>query len=331
MLMSTARKINEAPVIEIGPGSTVLALDSSGAVGKGALPETIGQCSKALPFPNEAQGEWWRIANISHCGVGIICICEFWSQSAPTPIVLGVAVDAFPDPSVNANANAFKVLAGESNRISKIRLVIDGFNKTDAGWVDICIPHSDKYKNRNTRVATFGLGIKPVAIAEAPDVSAAHYVKEFDMNALTQSGGVICCTAVGPYRVAVTEKGGRHERGESADRRETAWIASSVTVHDREDVQVFQYYQHRHGHPAGTDTGHGHSRNTAIGCCGKRKHDIQSHIEREHTVSIVVRLAGNPENSCQDCGKRGQMERVVSNDVRSAIVLVTPRKEVVAA
>ncbi len=323
MLMSMAKKMNEVPVIGIDTGTSLLALGTDGKVRQGTYPDAGWQRThlKSIPFV----GGWYRIADVNKCGAGLIAIIEDWNYAAPNPMLIAVACDMYPGEKVIPEA---KVLVGHPGHVLKLRYVVDAFNTAWGGHIDMQMVNANASSGNVVRAAICGLGLRATIITEAPDVSSAYSVKEI---ALTKSGGVISCTSVGPYRVAVTEKGGRHERGESADRRETAWIASSVTVHDREDVQVFQYYQHRHGHPAGTDTGHGHSRNTAIGCCGKRKHDIQSHIEREHTVSIVVRLAGNPENSCQDCGKRGQMERVVSNDVRSAIVLVTHRKEVVAA
>lgn len=209
MLMSTAKKINEAPVIDIGTDTQLLAIGADGKVGKWKFPALVQQ-SKEKGFPFVEQGDWWRIANIDACGVGILCIRERWSQSAPTPVVLGIAVDAYPGgPQVNADA--IKVLAGRSNRITKVRVVIDAFNKANACWIDVCVPHADIYKYRATQVAALGLGIKPVEIAEAPSVDSAYQVREYDMATLTQSGGVICCTSVGPYRVAVAQKGGPHE------------------------------------------------------------------------------------------------------------------------
>lgn len=45
--MSTqAKLLKDVPVIDIGADTPVLALDSSGAVGKGTLAETVGRWSK---------------------------------------------------------------------------------------------------------------------------------------------------------------------------------------------------------------------------------------------------------------------------------------------
>lgn len=217
--MSTqAKLLKDVPVIDIGADTPVLALDSSGAVGKGTLAETVGRCGNIVGFPNAEQGDWWRIANIDFCGVGIICIRELWTQSSPRPVVLGVALDAYPGGN-STNNNGIKVLAGASNRISKIRFVVDVPNKANDGWLDICIPHTDKYKSRRTQIASYGLGIRPVELAEAPSVDNAHFVKEFDMTTLqSNSGGVISCTAIGPYLVTYKEKGGRHEHcGKNSD------------------------------------------------------------------------------------------------------------------
>lgn len=212
--MSTqAKQLKDVPVIDIGADTPVLALDSSGAVGKGTLHEAVGRCSNIVDFPYTEQGDWWRIANINFCGVGIICISELWTQSPPRPVVLGVVLDAYPGGN-DTNNNGIKVLAGKSNRISKIRFVVDVRNKANSGWLDICIPHTDKFKSRRTQIASYGLGIRPVKLAEAPSVDNAYFVKEFDMTALqSNSGGVISCTAIGPYLVAYKEKGGPHEHG----------------------------------------------------------------------------------------------------------------------
>lgn len=218
--MSTqAKLLKDVPVIDIGADTPVLALDSSGAVGKGTLAETVGRCGNIVDFPKAEQGDWWRIANIDFCGVGIICIRELWTQSSPRPVVLGVALDAYPGGN-STNEKGIKVLAGNSNRISKIRYVVDVPNKANSGWLDICIPHTDKYKSRRTQIASYGLGIRPVKLAEAPSVDNAHFVKEFDMTTLqSNSGGVISCTAIGPYLVAYKEKGGPHEHtGNTVDR-----------------------------------------------------------------------------------------------------------------
>lgn len=180
-------KINEAPVIDIGTDTQLLAIGADGKVGKGKFPALVQQ-SKEKGFPFVEQGDWWRIANIDACGVGILCIREKWSQSAPTPVVLGIAVDAYPGGS-QVNADAIKVLAGRSNRITKVRVVIDAFNKAKACWIDVCVPHAHIYKYRATQVAALGLGIKPVEIAEAPSVDSAYQVREYDMATLTQSGG----------------------------------------------------------------------------------------------------------------------------------------------
>lgn len=205
--------MKDVPVIDIGADTPVLALDSSGAVGKGTLHEAVGRCSNIVDFPYTEQGDWWRIANINFCGVGIICISELWTQSPPRPVVLGVVLDAYPGGN-DTNNNGIKVLAGKSNRISKIRFVVDVRNKANSGWLDICIPHTDKFKSRRTQIASYGLGIRPVKLAEAPSVDNAYFVKEFDMTALqSNSGGVISCTAIGPYLVAYKEKGGPHEYG----------------------------------------------------------------------------------------------------------------------
>lgn len=187
--MSTqAKQLNDVPTVDIGPSTRILALDSSGAVGKGTLAETVGRCGNIVDFPSAEQGDWWRIANIDFCGVGIICIRELWTQSSPRPVVLGVALDAYPGGN-STNNNGIKVLAGESNRISKIRFVVDVPNKANDGWLDICIPHTDKYKSRRTQIASYGLGIRPVELAEAPSVDNAHFVKEFDMTTLQSNSG----------------------------------------------------------------------------------------------------------------------------------------------
>lgn len=187
--MSTqAKLLKDVPVIDIGADTPVLALDSSGAVGKGTLHEAVGRCSNILDLPYTEQGDWWRIANINFCGVGIICIRELWSQSSPSPVVLGVVLDAYPGGNATNN-NGIKVLAGKSNRISKIRFVVDVFNKANSGWLDICIPHTDKLKSRRTQIASYGLGIRPVKLAEAPSVDNAYFVKEFDMTALQSNSG----------------------------------------------------------------------------------------------------------------------------------------------
>ena len=187
--MSTqAKQLKDVPVIDIGADTPVLALDSSGAVGKGTLPEAVGRCSNIVDFPYTEQGDWWRIANINFCGVGIICIRELWTQSPPRPVVLGVVLDAYPGGN-DTNNNGIKVLAGKSNRISKIRFVVDVRNKANSGWLDICIPHTDKFKSRRTQIASYGLGIRPVELAEAPSVDNAYFVKEFDMTALQSNSG----------------------------------------------------------------------------------------------------------------------------------------------
>lgn len=53
---------------------------------------------------------------------------------------------------------------------------------------------------------------------------------------ILKSGGVICCTAVGPYRVTVTQKGGPHEHtGESAERKRTScYIPERIGISGRE-------------------------------------------------------------------------------------------------
>ena len=237
--MSTqAKQLNDVPTVDIGPSTRILALDSSGAVGKGTLAETVGRCGKSVELPSAEQGDWWRIANINFCGVGIICIRELWSQSSPRPVVLGVALDAYPGGN-SANNNGIKVLAGESNRISKIRFVVDVPNKANDGWLDICIPHTDKYKSRRTQIASYGLGIRPVELAEAPSVDNAHFVKEFDMTTLqSNSGGVTYCP--------ISLKGGvRHEYGEETERGRTDSSAAEYAVAKRSGVR------HRHSRSRG--------------------------------------------------------------------------------
>ena len=225
--MSTqAKQLNDVPTVDIGPSTRILALDSSGAVGKGTLAETVGRCGNIVELPKAEQGDWWRIANIDFCGVGIICIREIWTQSSPRPVVLGVALDAYPGGN-STNDNGIKVLAGESNRISKIRFVVDVPNKANDGWLDICIPHTDKYKSRRTQIASYGLGIRPVELAEAPSVDNAHFVKEFDMTTLQSNRGGV------KYYPSLQKGGGLYEYGwNSPHGREAERVAA-----ERDGVQ----------------------------------------------------------------------------------------------
>lgn len=320
--MSTqAKQLNDVPTVDIGPSTRILALDSSGAVGKGTLAETVGRCGNIVDFPNAEQGDWWRIANIDFCGVGIICIRELWTQSSPRPVVLGVALDAYPGGN-STNNNGIKVLAGESNRISKIRFVVDVPNKANDGWLDICIPHTDKYKSRRTQIASYGLGIRPVELAEAPSVDNAHFVKEFDMTTLqSNSGGVISCTAIGPYLVAYKEKGGPHEHcGKNSD------FGLHQTIGAGHDSEQGIYHRLQHLYDGWSIFVHNRGRSwTATKC--EPLWDTAGGDILPIRGTVIPQSRGEGIHKVIHCD-RSDRPRVFNLDYT---VDLTPRKEVVAA
>lgn len=183
--MSTKSKaINTVPAIDIGPGTPVLALGADGNLGQGMMGEAFGQASKEVIVP-AATKAWYRIADVNKCGVGIIGIREYWNTSRPAPVLLGVAVDAFGDSSASTVIDA-KVLAGHSDRITKVRLVIDQFNTEWAGHIDMLIDTPAEYGSRSTKVCVSGLGMRVSDLSEAPSVETANSVREIS---LSNSGG----------------------------------------------------------------------------------------------------------------------------------------------
>lgn len=318
--MSTqAKLLKDVPVIDIGADTPVLALDSSGAVGKGALAESVGRCGNIVDFPKAEQGDWWRIANIDFCGVGIICIRELWTQSSPHPVVLGVALDAYPGGN-STNEKGIKVLAGNSNRISKIRFVVDVPNKANDGWLDICIPHTDKYKSRRTQIASYGLGIRPVKLAEAPSVDNAHFVKEFDMTTLqSNSGGVISRTAIGPYLVAYKEKGGPHERWKNPFSYETSGADDGRVGISGDLLRLQRHCQSPDRRLSNGLCVHKHSGRGEVGL-----HDCDKRRLQTRYCNVAYRYTAVPSVGTW-------IPSIYGADAGLAHPDLTPRKEVVAA
>lgn len=114
MLMSTAKKINESPSIDIGPGTPVLALDSSGAVGKGTLPEAGWQKAHTKIF---ICGQWFRIAKLAKYSVGLMFITEQYYNILPQPIALGVSCNMYVSSYHNIEAS-INTLAGVNTHIA---------------------------------------------------------------------------------------------------------------------------------------------------------------------------------------------------------------------
>lgn len=203
--MSKGKKINESPNIDIGPDTPLLALGADGAVGKGTLPKAGWQKSQYTPRL-EYDGAWYRIANTQGCSVGIIAVTENYNNLHPHALMIGFSVDESP-----AQVSA-KVIVGRTLHIDKLRYVADSNN----GHLDIHTASLSAWNQANISIC--GHNITAIPIEKVTDEPSAGQVKEIT---LTQSGGVICCTAIGPYLVAYKEKGGPHEhKGDNVDKRE---------------------------------------------------------------------------------------------------------------
>lgn len=208
--MSTAKKINDVPTVDIGPSTRILALDSSGAVGKGTLPSSGWQQSAESSL---SRGKWYRVADVNRTGVGTMAVMRYYHNNAPRNLLISISFDAFGDI---ADGIDVRVLAGVPIHITKIRCVVDKYNTAWAGHIDIYVGGGTG--SDATTVGLSGLGMRVCDITEAPSIEGANLVKEFDLN----SGGVICCTAIGPYLVAYKEKGGPHERWKNPFSYETS-------------------------------------------------------------------------------------------------------------
>lgn len=210
--MSTqAKQLNDVPTVDIGPSTRILALDSSGAVGKGTLPSSGWQQSADIRL---SPGKWYRVVDVNLTGVGTMAVMRYYHYTAPRNLLLSISFDAFGNITDGIDV---RVLAGVPIHITKIRCVVDKYNTAWAGHIDIYVGGGTGAEI--TIVGLSGLGMRVCDIAEDPSIEGANLVKEFDLK----SGGVIYCTAIGPYLVAYKEKGGPHEHiceeyGRSADK-----------------------------------------------------------------------------------------------------------------
>lgn len=176
--MSTqAKLLKDVPVIDIGADTPVLALDSSGAVGKGTLPSSGWQQSVESRLP---PGKWYRVADVNRTGVGTMAVMRYYHNNPPRNLLLALSFDAFGDI---ADGIDVRVLAGMPIHITKIRCVVDKYNTEWTGHIDIYVRSSGGADA--TTVGLSGLGMRVCDITEAPSIEGANLVKEFNLN----SGG----------------------------------------------------------------------------------------------------------------------------------------------
>ncbi len=208
--MSTPKKFSELPLVSDIGAASLLVVDDTG-VKRAANHAPYPQPRRTLPYATDDADTWYRIANINKSGLGLVFLNQVYSYASPRSVILAVAADGWgTNPQTGTDV---RLVAGVPTYFKKARIVCDAWNTDNSAWLDVLVA-----KSRNSgSVYIFGVNINAVdSVTKNPSVESALSVKEFD---LTQSGGVICCTAVGPYRVTVTQKGGPHEhRGESAER-----------------------------------------------------------------------------------------------------------------
>lgn len=182
--MSKPKKFSEVPTVDIGKNTPILALDASGSLGKGLLPEASWQQRRQASI--ESNGKWYRIADVNRSGAGFIALTGSYTNSRPTPCLLAIAFDAHGgNNGPHTSKCDAKLLVGRPDRMTKIRFVVDAFNSAWKGHIDMFIAQST-IMPRVEFTSVCGLGIRATEIIEAPSVDSANTVKEFD---LTQSGG----------------------------------------------------------------------------------------------------------------------------------------------
>lgn len=139
-----------------------------------------------------------------------MAVMRYYHYTAPRNLLLSISFDAFGNITDGIDV---RVLAGTPIHITKIRCVVDKYNTAWAGHIDIYVGGGTGAEA--TVVGLSGLGMRVCDIAEDPTIEGANLVKEFDLESM---GGVIYCTAIGPYLVAYKEKGGSHEHcGKNSD------------------------------------------------------------------------------------------------------------------
>lgn len=200
--MSTPKKFSELPLASYIGSDKLLVVDNTG-VKRVAKPEPYPEPRRTLPYASDDADTWYRIANISKSGLGLVFIKQIYSYASPCSVILAVAADGWgTNPQTGSD---IRLLAGNPKYFKEARIVTDVWNTDNSAWLDVLVAKS----NNAGDVYIFGVNIFAVGqVTKNPSIESALSVKEFD---LTKSGGVICCTAVGPYRVTVTQKGGLHE------------------------------------------------------------------------------------------------------------------------
>lgn len=326
--MSTqAKGLNTVPTIDIGPDTPLLGIGADGKVGKGTLQALLGSL---------------RIGGrnlVRNSGAEKI-MTEYYTSYTLSEIP---TIDEFLIVSVWAE------LGADRTRIT----IYNGWGAgSDEGYVNI--PKSSFKNGRATAVLHIKKATTAITVFQHPgdgtSQSTIHRIKVERGDIPTDwspapedynSGGVISCTAIGPYLVAYREKGGRHEHnGEEYGRCASqfgavasAWTdgrscdeAGSVGVSESDSMSAECRLEHTHGNgtlsnrdwliselPIGTSRLHGAG--VQIHSC---KHCTDSDLWHVGHGYVYPQT----EDRCLDS--------VVSVQNRHA-ACITPRKEVVAA
>lgn len=312
--MSTPKKFSELPLVSDIGDAKLLVVDDTG-VKRAAKPAPYPQPRRTLPYATDDADTWYRIANINKSGLGLVFLCQVYSYASPRSVILAVAADGWgTNPQTGTDV---RLVAGVPTYFKKARIVCDAWNTDNSAWLDVLVA-----KSRNSgSVYIFGVNINAVdSVTKNPSIDSALSVKEFD---LTQSGGVICCTVVGPYRVTVTQKGGPHEQtGQSAE-RSSAYL-SDAERHDRTRIV----------------SGHGRvGSGNILRHVFDSKYSARFHGERnsgERVHEFEDRLATIDRKDISECGKdiyesllAGLMGSLGSDKI--SLDHLTARKEVVVA
>ena len=313
--MSTPKKFSELPLVSDIGAAKMLVVDDTG-VKRAAKPEPYPQPRRTLPYATDDADTWYRIANINKSGLGLVFLNQVYSYASPRSVILAVAADGWgTNPQTGTDV---RLVAGVPTYFKKARIVCDAWNTDNSAWLDVLVA-----KSRNSgSVYIFGVNINSVdSVTKNPSVESALSVKEFD---LTQSGGVVCCTAVGPYRVTVTQKGGQHEhRSESAERKRTSCsISERIGISGRESRVAGQI------HSDGSVLHLPDLRNNgdtilAMGCSDgtEQSHDCSSILPNDWIPHIISSLVA---------GRLVSVDAVGRDTVHGNNLLIS-RKEVVVA